>query len=189
MLTVADNKRRSCIISNHRLLSLFPGFPRTLVQAQALNSVYQLNLVISLNIPYETLKERLSDRWIHPGSGRVYNMGFNPPRAQVSGIWKWQNPNSVSNGLFDIFITAIVSSVFQSWKGVTVFVLQNRRMQPNLCCSLFMTSPAQHEHSCFALQSPTESLHILNLLLYYYFLKRIPLKKKNYIYRSLQRAW
>ncbi|XP_029938284.1 adenylate kinase 4, mitochondrial [Salarias fasciatus] len=61
---------------------LLDGFPRTLAQAVALNNLYQLDLVISLNIPYETLRERLSDRWIHPASGRVYNMGFNPPREQ-----------------------------------------------------------------------------------------------------------
>ncbi|CAI5637269.1 unnamed protein product [Oreochromis niloticus] len=61
---------------------LLDGFPRTLGQALALNNLYQLDLVISLNIPYETLKERLSDRWIHPASGRVYNMGFNPPQVQ-----------------------------------------------------------------------------------------------------------
>nr|XP_057929709.1 adenylate kinase 4, mitochondrial isoform X3 [Doryrhamphus excisus] len=61
---------------------LLDGFPRTLTQAQTLNSLYQLDMVISLNIPFETLKDRLSDRWIHPGSGRVYNMGYNPPRVQ-----------------------------------------------------------------------------------------------------------
>ncbi|XP_077463246.1 adenylate kinase 4, mitochondrial isoform X1 [Stigmatopora argus] len=61
---------------------LLDGFPRTLTQAQSLNNMYQLDLVLSLNIPFETLKDRLSDRWIHPGSGRVYNMGFNPPRVQ-----------------------------------------------------------------------------------------------------------
>uniref|UniRef100_A0A1A8GSK3 GTP:AMP phosphotransferase AK3, mitochondrial n=1 Tax=Nothobranchius korthausae TaxID=1143690 RepID=A0A1A8GSK3_9TELE len=61
---------------------LLDGFPRTLAQAQALNNLYQLDLVISLNIPYETLRERLSNRWIHPTSGRVYNMSFNPPQVQ-----------------------------------------------------------------------------------------------------------
>lgn len=67
------------------LIPLFSpsGFPCTLTQAKALNSTCDLDLVISLNIPYETLKDRLSDRWIHPASGRVYNMGFNPPRVQV----------------------------------------------------------------------------------------------------------
>lgn len=65
-------------------MDLLVGFPRTLVQAQALNRLVQLDLVIILNIPYATLTERLSHRWIHPPSGRVYNMGFNPPQVQVS---------------------------------------------------------------------------------------------------------
>lgn len=58
------------------------GFPRTMAQAQALNSSCELDVVINLNIPYETLKDRLSDRWVHAASGRVYNMGFNPPRVK-----------------------------------------------------------------------------------------------------------
>lgn len=66
-------------------VSSFPlGFPRTLAQAKALNSTCELDIVISLNIPLETLKERLRHRWIHPASGRVYNMFFNPPRVQVN---------------------------------------------------------------------------------------------------------
>lgn len=59
------------------------GFPRTLGQAQALDRICELDLVISLNIPFETLKDRLSARWVHPASGRVYNMDFNPPHVQV----------------------------------------------------------------------------------------------------------
>ncbi|NXO26089.1 KAD4 kinase, partial [Cisticola juncidis] len=58
------------------------GFPRTLCQARALDGLCQPDLVISLNIPFETLKDRLSARWVHPGSGRVYNMDFNPPHVQ-----------------------------------------------------------------------------------------------------------
>ncbi|KAG9351035.1 hypothetical protein JZ751_024925 [Albula glossodonta] len=46
------------------------GFPRTLAQATAMSSVCDLDLAISLNIPFETLKERLKGRWIHPASGR-----------------------------------------------------------------------------------------------------------------------
>ncbi|XP_059922319.1 adenylate kinase 4, mitochondrial isoform X1 [Gadus macrocephalus] len=61
---------------------LLDGFPRTIAQAKALNDIFQMDLVISLNIPFETLRERVSDRWIHPASGRVYNMGFNPPQVQ-----------------------------------------------------------------------------------------------------------
>ncbi|MEE6494926.1 hypothetical protein FKM82_001899 [Ascaphus truei] len=63
---------------------LLDGFPRTLVQAEALNKVCELDLVISLNIPFETLKDRLNTRWIHPPSGRVYNLEFNPPLTHVS---------------------------------------------------------------------------------------------------------
>ncbi|NXV96061.1 KAD4 kinase, partial [Calonectris borealis] len=58
------------------------GFPRTLGQAKALDKICELDLVISLNIPFETLKDRLSARWVHPASGRVYNMDFNPPHVQ-----------------------------------------------------------------------------------------------------------
>lgn len=61
---------------------LLEGYPRTLGQARSLNDLYQLDMVISLNIPYSTLRERLSDKWIHPASGRIYNMTFNPPRVQ-----------------------------------------------------------------------------------------------------------
>ncbi|NXM59797.1 KAD4 kinase, partial [Illadopsis cleaveri] len=57
-------------------------FPRTLGQAKALDGICELDLVISLNIPFETLKDRLSARWVHPASGRVYNMDFNPPHVQ-----------------------------------------------------------------------------------------------------------
>lgn len=64
-------------------VNLLPGFPRTLAQAEALNSTCDLDVAINLNIPLETLKERLRHRWIHPPSGRVYNMCFNPPRVQV----------------------------------------------------------------------------------------------------------
>ncbi|KAI2663589.1 Adenylate kinase 4, mitochondrial [Labeo rohita] len=60
----------------------YVGFPRTLAQAEALNSACDLDVAINLNIPLETLKERLRHRWIHPPSGRVYNMCFNPPRVQ-----------------------------------------------------------------------------------------------------------
>ncbi|XP_067996935.1 adenylate kinase 4, mitochondrial isoform X2 [Melanerpes formicivorus] len=58
------------------------GFPRTLGQAEALDRICELDLVIILNIPFETLKDRLSARWVHPASGRVYNMDFNPPHIQ-----------------------------------------------------------------------------------------------------------
>ncbi|CAL8253022.1 unnamed protein product [Boreogadus saida] len=87
-----DERNRSSDVTGRYRLSgahqgsqvtlLILGFPRTIAQAKALNDICQMDLVISLNIPFETLRERVSDRWIHPASGRVYNMGFNPPQVQ-----------------------------------------------------------------------------------------------------------
>ncbi|MGH0133218.1 UNVERIFIED_CONTAM: hypothetical protein FKN15_052206 [Acipenser sinensis] len=56
------------------------GFPRTVTQAECLDKVYKIDTVLNLNVPFETIKERLTSRWIHPGSGRVYNINFNPPK-------------------------------------------------------------------------------------------------------------
>ncbi|XP_059922326.1 adenylate kinase 4, mitochondrial isoform X7 [Gadus macrocephalus] len=82
---IAQNFGLQYLSSGHFLregIAANTGFPRTIAQAKALNDIFQMDLVISLNIPFETLRERVSDRWIHPASGRVYNMGFNPPQVQ-----------------------------------------------------------------------------------------------------------
>ncbi|KAI5099457.1 GTP:AMP phosphotransferase AK3, mitochondrial, partial [Silurus meridionalis] len=59
---------------------LLDGFPRTVVQAESLDSVFTVDTVINLDVPFETIKERLTSRWVHLSSGRVYNIDFNPPR-------------------------------------------------------------------------------------------------------------
>uniref|UniRef100_A0A8C2LLM7 Nucleoside-diphosphate kinase n=1 Tax=Cricetulus griseus TaxID=10029 RepID=A0A8C2LLM7_CRIGR len=61
---------------------LLDGFLRTLVQAESLNRICDVDLVISLNIPFVTLKDHLSRRWIHPSSRRVYNVDFNTPQLR-----------------------------------------------------------------------------------------------------------
>uniref|UniRef100_A0A8C9GKB2 Adenylate kinase active site lid domain-containing protein n=1 Tax=Piliocolobus tephrosceles TaxID=591936 RepID=A0A8C9GKB2_9PRIM len=76
MMSELENRR-----GQHWLLD---GFPRTLGQAEALDKICEVDLVTSLNVPFETLKDRLSHRWIHPPSRRVYNLDFNLPR--VHGI-------------------------------------------------------------------------------------------------------
>merc|ERR1711860_208838 len=40
-----------------------------------------VNVVINLEVPFDTIIDRIKDRWIHPGSGRVYNLIFNPPKV------------------------------------------------------------------------------------------------------------
>jgi adenylate kinase len=65
---------------------LLDGFPRTLSQAQSLETYLHsrdsgLNLVVNINVPPSTIFERISSRLIHPASGRVYNLSYNPPRV------------------------------------------------------------------------------------------------------------
>eukprot|EP01083_Nonionella_stella_P013410 37760_1 len=61
---------------------LLDGFPRTMEQAVALDKNLDVDLVINLCIPNETIIERISDRWIHPASGRVYNYAYKPPKVK-----------------------------------------------------------------------------------------------------------
>lgn len=60
---------------------LLDGFPRTIPQAEALqqNHIY-LDYVIEIDVPDDDIIKRLSGRRIHPGSGRVYHITYNPPR-------------------------------------------------------------------------------------------------------------
>ncbi|XP_041909896.1 GTP:AMP phosphotransferase AK3, mitochondrial isoform X4 [Corvus kubaryi] len=62
---------------------LLDGFPRTVAQAEALDKECHIDTVIDLDVPFETIKCRLTARWIHPASGRVYNLEFSPPKVQT----------------------------------------------------------------------------------------------------------
>ncbi|XP_010875675.1 GTP:AMP phosphotransferase AK3, mitochondrial isoform X1 [Esox lucius] len=63
---------------------LLDGFPRTVVQAESLDNVFRVDTVINLDVPFQTIKQRLTSRWVHQPSGRVYNIDFNPPK--IAGI-------------------------------------------------------------------------------------------------------
>ena len=60
---------------------LFDGFPRTIPQAQALvDAGIDIDYVVELDVDDEEIIERLSGRRVHPGSGRVYHVRYNPPK-------------------------------------------------------------------------------------------------------------
>jgi adenylate kinase len=60
---------------------LLDGFPRTLVQAQAMvDANIELDHVIEIRVPDEVIVERVCGRRIHPGSGRVYHVHFQAPK-------------------------------------------------------------------------------------------------------------
>lgn len=64
---------------------LFDGFPRTLPQAQALEDAsIPCNLIIEIAVPDNIILERMTGRYIHPASGRVYHHRYQPP--QIPGI-------------------------------------------------------------------------------------------------------
>ena len=60
---------------------LLDGFPRTQPQAEALQAETPVNVVVNLCVPFDTIIDRIKDRWIHPASGRVYNLAFQPPKV------------------------------------------------------------------------------------------------------------
>lgn len=64
--------------------AILDGFPRTPVQAEALDKLLadfggRVDLVPYITAPEQTLIERLSGRWTCRAHGHVYNETFNPP--------------------------------------------------------------------------------------------------------------
>ncbi|XP_072515812.1 GTP:AMP phosphotransferase AK3, mitochondrial [Salminus brasiliensis] len=81
---VPDDVISRLILANLRDMDqsswLLDGFPRTVAQAESLDSMCTVDTVINLDVPFQTIKERLTSRWVHLPSGRVYNTDFNPPK-------------------------------------------------------------------------------------------------------------
>jgi adenylate kinase len=64
---------------------LFDGFPRTIVQADALKAAgVKLDYVLEIDVPDSAIIERMSGRRVHTASGRTYHVHFNPPK--VAGV-------------------------------------------------------------------------------------------------------
>ncbi|SFN55544.1 adenylate kinase [Nitrosospira briensis] len=60
---------------------LFDGFPRTIPQADAMKAAgVPIKFVIEIDVSDEEIIRRLSGRRMHPASGRIYHMTFNPPK-------------------------------------------------------------------------------------------------------------
>ena len=61
---------------------LFDGFPRTIVQAEALKDAgVRLDFVLEIDVPDSAIVERMSGRRVHLASGRTYHVRFNPPKT------------------------------------------------------------------------------------------------------------
>ena len=62
---------------------LFDGFPRTIAQAEALDRAgVTIDAVVEIVVPDEEIVRRMSGRRVHPASGRIYHLIFNPPKIE-----------------------------------------------------------------------------------------------------------
>lgn len=61
---------------------LFDGFPRTIVQADALKEAgINLDFVLEIKVDESEVVKRIVGRRSHPASGRVYHLDYNPPKV------------------------------------------------------------------------------------------------------------
>ena len=58
---------------------LLDGFPRTIAQAEALEEITPLDLVINIQLSREEVVRRLTSRRVCRGCGKIYNLHFEPP--------------------------------------------------------------------------------------------------------------
>ncbi|XP_065175045.1 GTP:AMP phosphotransferase AK3, mitochondrial-like [Sycon ciliatum] len=81
---VADDVMNEMILAELEEITgksfLLDGYPRTVHQAEALSKAQPVDVVVNLAVPFKTIRERIENRWVHQGSGRVYHTVFNPPK-------------------------------------------------------------------------------------------------------------
>ena len=66
---------------------ILDGFPRTITQAEGLDNLFKktnqkLNHVIVIEVEDDEIVSRMSGRRMHPESGRVYHIKYNPPKNE-----------------------------------------------------------------------------------------------------------
>ena len=60
---------------------LFDGFPRNIPQARALAAVgVTIDCVLEIQVPDESVVDRISGRRVHEASGRIYHVRYDPPK-------------------------------------------------------------------------------------------------------------
>lgn len=62
------------------------GLPRTRAQAVALDRILDgnkagVNLAIEMKVDQNVIQDRVEKRWVHPPSGKVYNLEYDPPEV------------------------------------------------------------------------------------------------------------
>jgi adenylate kinase family enzyme len=65
---------------------------------------HKVDKVLNFNVEDSVLEERITGRWIHPGSGRSYHSKFAPPK--VSGI------DDVSSFIYQLRVCLFISGLW-----------------------------------------------------------------------------
>jgi adenylate kinase len=81
-LTIKVLKQHIAKIKNKKGL-LFDGYPRTIEQAKALETIAKINVIIQLIVPDWIIIERLSTRRICKNCGEVYNIRYLKPKVDM----------------------------------------------------------------------------------------------------------
>ena len=62
---------------------LFDGFPRTIPQAEALESITEVSTVISIEVSDEHIVNRIVGRRMDPETGEIYHVSFKTPPPEI----------------------------------------------------------------------------------------------------------
>ncbi len=106
---------------------LFDGFPRTIPQAESLRDArVSIDAVIEIDVADEVIIQRISGRRLHPDSGRIYHVDYNPPRRaeldDVTGEALIQRPDDQSDIVkqrLQVYYkqTAPLISMYKQWQA------------------------------------------------------------------------
>lgn len=69
------------IVTGEKRLIL-DGFPRNIDQAKAVDALRRVDFCLDIDVPADEIIQRLSQRRVHPKSGRIYHLTFNPPKNE-----------------------------------------------------------------------------------------------------------
>ena len=61
---------------------ILDGFPRTIPQAEALDTIADIDCALSLEVPDEVIEARMTGRRVCLKCGATYHVAANPPRAE-----------------------------------------------------------------------------------------------------------